>query len=298
MDKKDLYAHPKQWIESCEANFFNQLNQVAEKIREQEDLKFIRLTGPTCSGKTTTSNLLIERLKESGKKVHLISIDDFYYDKELLHRRAEEEGRHTPDYDSVHTIDLAELARFVESCVGSGECLCPVFDFTKGKRTGYRSIVCEKEDCFIMEGIQVLYPEVSDLLEKHPSIGVYIAPESAIYIGGQEFLPNEIRLLRRLVRDYNFRGTMPDQTFAMWDSVRDNEEKNIFPYVGHCSLHIDSTMPYEIGVLKPYLNRILPTVPDGSSHRGQAEEILEQLRNVQSVSDQYIRSDSLYKEFI
>ncbi len=299
MDNKELYAHPEQWIENCEASFFQQLNRIAEKIREQENIKFIRLTGPTCSGKTTTSHLLIERLKESGKNVHLISIDDFYYDKEVLHRRAKEEGRYTPDYDSVHTIDLEELSRFVEACVGiGGECQCPIFDFTKGKRTGYRTISCKSQDCFIMEGIQVLYPEVSALLEQYPSIGIYIAPESTIFIGGQEFLPNEIRLLRRLVRDYNFRGTMPEQTFAMWDGVRENEEKNIFPYVGHCSLHIDSTMPYEIGILKPYLNRILPTVPKDSTHKGQAEEIFKQLVEVVSISDQYIRPDSLYKEFI
>ena len=296
--KNDVYAHPEQWIADCDADFNRRLKEIAASIAQRDHLKFICLTGPTCSGKATASNLFIHQLKEYGKTVHLVSIDDFYYDKEYLHQKAEMEGRQTPDYDSVHTIDLKELSVFVESSVCVGECRFPIFDFTKGKRTGYQSIFCKKDDLFIMEGIQVLYPEVHALLDAYPSLGIYIAPESTIQINGQTFLPNEIRLMRRLVRDYKFRGTMPEQTFEMWDSVRDNEEKNIFPYTDLCALHIDSTMPYEIGVLKPYLNQILPTVPEESPHKQQAEKILERIEGILSVSDRYIPSDSLYKEFI
>ena len=91
---------------------------------------------------------------------------------------------------------------------------------------------------------------------------------------------------------------MPEQTFEMWDSVRDNEEKNIFPYTDLCALHIDSTMPYEIGILKPYLCRILPTVSENSPHRVRADAILSQMETVLSLSDEWVASDSLYKEFI
>ena len=84
----------------------------------------------------------------------------------------------------------------------------------------------------------------------------------------------------------------------MWSGVRENEENHIFPYVGQCSLHIDSTMPYEIGILKPYLCRILPTVPGDSPYAYQAEEILSKLEFVTPLSDQYIQADSLYKEFV
>lgn len=295
---QDQYLNPAQWIAECETAFSTQLATIARKINEQKNLKFICLTGPTCSGKTTAANLLIQHLRSFGRNVQTISIDDFYFDKEILHQKANEQGRKTPDYDSVQTIDLKTLKTFISDCMGREECLCPIFDFPKGKRTGYRHISCGKEDLFIMEGIQVLYPEIISMIDQYPSIAVYIAPQSEIHIGSQIFPPHELRLLRRLVRDYKFRDTLPEKTFAMWDSVRENEEKNIFPYISHCSLRIDSTMPYEIGVLKPYLFQILPDVPEESAHKAQAEEILGQLKEVISISDQHILPNSLYKEFI
>ena len=290
--------HPEQWINECEHSFSEELKRVARAIHNQGRIKFICLTGPTCSGKTTAANLLVRHLAEFGRCVHTISLDDFYFDKEILHRLSRENGRSTPDYDSVRTIDLSALRTFISECVEEKECHCPIFDFQKGMRTGYRTISCQGDDLFIMEGIQVLYPEILSMIEVYPSISVYIAPQSAISVGDAAFLPNELRLLRRLVRDHRFRGTPPEQTFALWESVRDNEEKNIFPHVLRCELSIDSTMPYEIGILKPWLVQILSEIPTDSAYKEKADEILERIRKVTPISDRYIKSDFLYKEFL
>jgi uridine kinase len=117
-------------------------------------------------------------------------------------------------------------------------------------------------------------------------------------VGEELFLPNEIRLLRRLVRDRLFRNTPPEFTLQIWQSVRENEEKSIFPYVSKCHFEIDSTMPYGLGILKPHLERILETVPKGSPFLQIADRIRERIQCVQSVPNDLIGVNSLYKEFV
>ena len=297
---KEQEQRSREWIESCERAFSDRLDEIADELCEKEELRLLRLSGPTCSGKTTAANLLGKRFAQRGKHLHLISIDDFYYDKDVLHERAEDHESGKVDYDSIATIDLQALGRFAEEIFTEDRSHCPVFDFKQGKRVSYRLMESGPDDVFLFEGIQAVYPEIVGLFASfgHESAGIYIAPQSAIEIGKQVFEPNEIRLLRRLVRDHNFRGTSPERTFELWEGVRRNEELNIFPYAGTCQYSIDSTMPYEIGILKPYLCRILPTVSENSPHRVRADAILSQMETVLSLSDEWVASDSLYKEFI
>ena len=289
----------EEWVRACENDFSDRLDQVAKTLCASE-WKLIRLSGPTCSGKTTAANLLIHRFARMGKRLHLVSIDDFYYDKEILHATAADPDSGKVDYDSVKTIDLQELDRFITDVFTKEQSLCPIFDFKEGRRVGYRALESGKDDVFVFEGIQAVYPEVTALIEAsgHDSIGVYIAPRETLEAGGEFFAPNEIRLLRRLVRDYNFRGTDPDFTFGLWHGVRANENAHIFPSAPDCACQIDSTQPYEIGVLKPYLERILPTVPAESENRSEADRILRKIARVEPISDTLILPGSLYKEFI
>lgn len=299
MKNDQRLSEQKRWVERCEADFAKRLDAVADELCRRETIKLIRLAGPTCSGKTTLANLLRARFAERGKHLHLISIDDFYYDKEFLHARMADDPLGRIDYDSIHTIDLHALKQFVREIFTKEAADCPIFDFVEGRRTGFRRIESREEDVFVFEGIQALYPEITELIASYgPSVGVYIAPQSEIVHKNEVFEPNEIRLLRRLVRDYRFRGTMPERTLLLWEGVRQNEEVNIFPYVESCRISIDSTMPYEIGILKPFLCEILPTVEQSSPYRAEAEEILSQLADVEALPDSLIGSGSLYKEFI
>jgi len=293
---KKEHLDVKIWVEECEKDFHHRLTEVADQLLAIHHLKMIRLAGPTCSGKTTLANLLQSRFAQAGKHLHLISIDDFYYDKTVLHART---GQGQIDYDSVHTIDLLALRNFTEEIFSADAADCPIFDFVQGKRTGFRRMESKEDDVFLFEGIQVLYPELRELFAQFgESVGLYIAPQRSLTVGGTTWEPNEIRLLRRLVRDAHFRNTSPEKTFFLWSGVRENEEANIFPYVKDCPYRIDSTMPYELGVLKPYLNEILPAVAEDSPYRSQAEDILKKLEGIDSVSDAMIPMDSLYREFI
>ena len=295
-DCKDV----REWIRECEDAFVKQLKGIAEEICKEDRVRLIRLSGPTCSGKTTVANMLIERFAEEGKRLHLVSIDDFYYDKEYLHARMETEGLTTIDYDSAKTIDLQALRSFTEEVFASEESHCPIFDFKAGTRVGYRSVQSGADDVFIFEGIQAVYPEVTDLFADcgHDSVGIFIAPRRDVRAGEYTFVPNELRLLRRLVRDYNFRGTEPEETLRLWGSVRDNEEHHIFPYVQDCKYQIDSTMSYELGVLKPYLVGILANVPAESPYFEIVRDILWKIQDIPSISSELILPNSLYKEFV
>ncbi len=284
-------------VRAGDAAFEGTLRMLAEEILSLQDVRLLGLTGPTCSGKTTAAAMLTKELEANGRAVHIISVDDFYHSKETLQRIASEKGREDPDYDSPDTIDLDFMRTCTLSLLSGRETAMPRFNFRTGQREQGTLLRPKAGDVFLFEGIQILYPQIDALLRQEGYFNFCVCPQTAIETGGERFLPNEIRLLRRLVRDMIYRAASPSFTFDIWESVRENEEKNIFPNIGSCNRTVDSTMPYEIGLLKPYLEKFLREDRDEST-RGEAKTILCRLQKVQTVSDRLVGSDSLYREFI
>lgn len=288
----------KNLVLQSDRNLEARMEEVANQISAIPDLRLIGLTGPTCSGKTTTARLLTEVFEKCGRRVHVVSIDDFYYDKEFLHARADADPGVEIDYDSEETIDVELLAEKAESLLACRETRMPKFDFHSGTRVQGVTVTPKPDDVFLFEGIQILYPKVDAILRQQNYRSIYIRPASSIQIGEEIFDPNELRLMRRLVRDYLYRSTDPAFTFYVWQSVRENEEKSIFPHSHTCNYFIDSTMPYEVGMLKPYLERILSRISKDNEFYKEACEVLRQLQHVQSIPSAYMTPNSLYKEFI
>ena len=287
-----------EFVRKCDEEFKKRLYSVADKIALDKNVKIVSLAGPTCSGKTTAANMLLKRLSENNIKGHIISIDDFFFDQDELIRNSLKKGLKRPDYESIDAIDFVALKIFVEEIFSSSEVHCPVFDFQRGERVNYKSLKINNNDVFIFEGIQSIYPEVTRVLEAHGMSSVYIAPLMSLEFNGKMFCPNDIRLMRRIVRDYNFRGSSPEMIFDMWEGVRTNEEKNIFPYVESCVYHIDSTMQYELGILAPFLKTILSIISKDSPFYERAKNILLDISDVKAISPSFISEDSLYKEFV
>ncbi len=284
-------------VRAGDAAFEADLEALAGEILTDGSIRLLGLTGPTCSGKTTAAAMLTRALEAEGRAVHIISIDDFYFGKEILLRTSREKGRTEPDYDSPDTIDVELMRAAVRSLLSGRETRMPRFNFRTGQRESGELLRPRLGDLFLFEGIQILYPQVDALLRQEGYYSFCVCPQSAIAAGGEVFLPNEIRLMRRLVRDVIYRAAAPSFTFFLWNSVRENEEKNIFPYIGTCNRTVDSTMPYEIGLLKPYLERYLTGEWVGDFWQ-EADGILARLADVQPVPDGLIQPDSLYKEFI
>lgn len=290
-------ADSKALVLECDRTFDAALEAQVEKICLSAP-KVIRLSGPTCSGKSTVVKKIVSKLNKKGKTVHTVSIDDFYYDRETLHKISAETGDGEIDYDSVKTIDIEAIRKLVDKIEIGGELQTPIFDFKSGGPVGYRSIYASPDDVFIFEGIQAIYPEIKALFEGHTCVDVHIAPLDTIALGEDIFTANEIRFLRRIVRDSHFRNTSPEFTFKIWKSVRENEDKNIFPYVNECDHYIEASFAYEIGVLKPYLSEYLAEINKSSEYRSAADEILSRIAPAAEISSEFIPKDSLYREFV
>lgn len=292
------------FVRECDDALFSRLETVSSEICERKNINIIGLTGPTCSGKTTMAKILIDKLERSGSKVHVISLDDFFHDRATL------DARNTTgeiDYDSPDTLDIDLLAKCTREILRGDPVRLPKYDFLTGSRVEGDVIDADDngKDMFIFEGIQVLYPSVRSLLSLSEAYtSIYISPKSEIYTGGRLFLPNHIRFLRRLVRDYNFRGASADFTMYLWDSVRENEDKFIFPNANSCEYIIDSTLGYDVNMLAPYLKKILSLPHSGRGkidiceYRSVADEILFEIQNVQEMERAFLTEGSLYREFI
>ena len=291
-----------------ERDFDARLNEAASAICADcitHGVKVIRLSGPSCAGKTTTAHKLTSVLEAAGRAVYPISIDDFFYGRDVLEAMAEASPDGKLDYDSVAAIDLPALASCVRDLMEKGSARIPVFDFVTGYTTEYRDLTVPEgvEPIFLFEGIQAVYPEVAALFVGVPerSIFINVMKETVLVEpDGTErvFTPEDIRLLRRLVRDEAKRGTLPDFTLTLWHSVRANEEASIYPNAPACDYGIDSNMAFDVHMLAPHLRRIFADFPCDGEEVAWAGRILASVEGVEGIDPACLAENSLYHEFI
>ena len=281
-----------EFINSCEQEFEKRLDAAVEQACSIKNLQVIGLSGPTCSGKTTTAKKLLSEFSTQNRKIRMVSIDNFFKDVDK-NKPADE-----IDFDSIDALDFDEFKECVDEIFSGRTVKIPEFDFVTGKRSGYTEFSPDEKDLYVFEGIQAVYPEITALLQKVSSHSIYISVEQSINVEGTVFEPEEIRLMRRIVRDRNFRGAMPEYTMFLWESVRRNEINNILPYADGCDIMIDSTMPYEINLLVQFIRPLLLSVPNDSKYRMQAMQMYNKLEGIESISQKYIPDESLYYEFI
>ena len=282
-----------KFVQCCEKSFELRLDKASKEI-VNSDVMYVLLSGPTCAGKTTTAEKLISDFHEIGKKVTVISLDDFFKD------RQEERRVHIDkkiDYDSVDALDLPLLAECIK-CAKPGNIIkVPKFDFLTQSRVEYTEHYIEENEVLLFEGIQAVYPEITSLFEEGYK-GIFIDVQDDAIINGTRFRKQHIRLIRRLVRDRKFRGASPDFTFYLWESVRDNEKKNIYPNKNICQVQLDSFLEYELFLMKSYVTKTLNEVLPDSIYYEKAQRLLSKFKNLQEISYDYIPKNSLYTEFL
>ena len=286
-------------VNEAERAFEKSLDASSEAILKS-GANIVLLSGPSSSGKTTASDKLIYNFEEKGKRVKVISLDDFYFNREYLFEMSRKKGV-ALDFDSPDTIDFEYLKICVDLIKEGKSAEIPYFDFTTGRREGYNTLSPDEYDIIIFEGIQAIYNEFLEIVRGCNYKLVFISPSSSICADGVLFLPEELRLARRIVRDYYFRSSSVPFILDLWRGVRENEEKNIEPNRERADIRIDSTLAYEPCVIKKKLLAItgLSSLDgiDDDYHR-YVEEFLRKFESVPSISEGLVPPTSVFREFI
>lgn len=287
------------YIADCEAKFRNCVMSLAKDLAAVKDLHLIGLSGPTCAGKTTTATLLIDHLHQAGRRVHMISVDDFFLEQPNSREKLKEDGAEPPDFDSIDALDFDLFSSCMDELMRTGHTMIPRFNLGQGVREGFSELTVQDDsDVFLLEGIQVVYPEINELLHRYHYRSIFTNVQNSLEVGGVTYAPEHVRFLRRMVRDYHFRSSDAAFTFFLWESVRSNEKKNILPHTDSCDARLDSLMGYEMGMLRPYLARILGELSHSSIYRKQADDILEHISHIEPLTSDLLPSNALYREFV
>ncbi len=285
-------------VKRSDGRFDRAIDEVARALAQNDGVRLILLEGPSCSGKTTAAKKLAAAARGYGKTLCTISIDDFFVPREELLARTP--SGFAPDLDSPATVNAKLLGETVAGLLrdGGGRARVPHYDFISGKVASWHEAELGAGDVLVLEGIQAFYPNVLGELSASPSLKLFICPEKTLREGGAEFTPNDIRLMRRIVRDRRRRGASAAETFWFWENVRKNEEKYIFPNVALADMRIDSSMEYDVAVLKPFLVEILGEVRRDDAFFSRARAMLDSVERVRAISTDILAPDSLYHEFV
>ncbi len=266
------------------------------KAHEERGCKLIFLAGPSSSGKTTTSKRLCIHLQMYGFKPVLISMDDYFVDRELTPRDAAGEY----DFEALEAVNVAQFNKDLNELL-EGKSLCtPRYDFVTGRSLMHDKPLqlCDKS-VVVIEGIHGLNPRLSCDIPQDKIFRIYASCFTVVAMDGvSRIASSDNRLLRRLIRDYATRGSSAQATLHRWESVRRGEEKHIFPYQEHADLMINTSLFYEISVLRPYAEAILRDVPNTSIEFEEANRLLKLLDQFIVISPDEIPQTSTIREFI
>ena len=287
----------RELIRVNEALHEKRFSQIADMICERS-AKAVMLAGPSSSGKTTSANRLATQLRVHGKKPILMSLDDYYLDRDQI--PTEPDG--SVDLEHINTIDTALFAEHLGKLLGGEEVEIPVFNFKKGKREwlGHRMRLCE-DTVIIVEGLHALNPV---LLPKEMDVSkvfkMYVSPILPLNLDDHNRIASRyLRLLRRTVRDYETRGSSVQQTLSMWDSVRRGEERWIFPFQEQADVIFNSSTLYELAVLKRHIFPLLQAIGADDDCYDQVRAMVKILNYVYEADvDDEIPPTSIVREFI
>ncbi len=284
------------FLSECDKQFDEQIDAAVEHIL-QSNQKFVCLSGPSCAGKTTTALKITSKLAEKGIQTHVISLDDFFFDMDYLLKMSEKKGT-ALDMDSADAIDLQTFAQCLDELVQKQYTRLPYFDFHTHTRGGFHEFSFKNGDIIIFEGIQAIYPEVTELIRPCGMTSIFVCPDQAITVGEQVFEPNIYRFYRRIVRDAQYRSATAMRTLEIWRGVRNNEDAHIFPYRDNCDITVDSCMAYDLHLLTKYLRELMPTVSEESRYYLRSLDILNRISQIDPIPAEYLQKDSMYREFI
>ena len=288
-------ADPCGLVADVETAYQEVILEIAKQVQDC-GCRIIMLAGPSSSGKTTTSHMLTRYLGEMGIRSVTISLDDFF----LGAGKAPVLPNGRFDYESIEALDLPMMEACLEDLIFRNQCLMPVFNFEKSQREEtFREVALAPHDVVVVEGIHALNPRVSRNLPQDKIFKIYISVKQGISnLHGEVISAREIRFIRRLVRDYNFRSSSPENTLTMWKDVCRGEDIYIQPFKRGADVTINSIHLYEPCIFKAMALPLLRKV--GSDHESYplVERLANALEQFASISPDLIPQDSMLLEFV
>lgn len=272
------------------------LLSIAEQIvLNKEQYKIILISGPSSSGKTTTSMKLSLYLKSLGLNPTHLSIDDYFHERNETPLGAN--GK--PDFESLTAVDTKLFDSQVAKLLKGDKVKVPTFNFVEGKKEYKRVLELKDNDILIIEGLHALNENLLTNIPKKKKFSIYISPLAYLNIDNDNRISlTDIRLLRRIVRDNRTRGYSPSTTLNIWADVRIGEEKYVFPYQDNADVMFNSSLAYELGVLKVYAEPLLFTVKEDDPEYLTATRLIELLKYVLPIPSETVPQVSILREFI
>ena len=275
-----------------------QVAKIAEKIADgyKEGIRIVLISGPSSSGKTTFCKRLQVQLTTNLLHPVGISLDDYFLNREDTPK--DEHGEY--DFESLYALDLPYFNKDLKKLLSGEEIDLPTFNFETGQRVFKgKKLKLRENSILVIEGIHALNPELTEFIDDKYKYRVYVSVLTSISLDNHNWIPTtDNRLLRRIIRDYRFRGYSAEDTINRWPSVRRGEDKWIFPYQENADAMFNSAMLYELAALRKFAEPILAQVPESSKANGEAYRLLRFLRYFNYIPTEELPGTSLLREFL
>lgn len=270
--------------------------KIAETITEHKNIRIILVAGPSSSGKTTFSKRLALQLKLAGIQPVNISLDDYYVDRDKS--PLDEHGEY--DFEHIEALDLPLLNEQLQALLDGQEVLTPKYSFTAGRSFNEDGPTkLHENEVLVVEGIHALNPQLTKLISEDVKFKIYVSALTTISLDNHNYIPtSDNRLIRRIVRDYNYRGTSAEDNINRWESVRKGEDKWIYPYQEEADAMFNSSLLFELPVLKPYIEPMLKEVKHNCKAYVEARRLLKFLSYIKCINSRKIPPTSLLREFL
>ena len=296
LNDKVTEGNINDYIFLSEAYQNNNLYDIAKQISVDKDIKIVLISGPSSSGKTTTSKKLQLFLRAFGINPKTLSIDDYFVDREKTPKK--EDG--TYDFESIRAVKLDQFNRDLTKLLNGDKVKVPTYNFVLGRGEYINDpIDLKKNEILIIEGLHALNNELTSSIPKKNKFKIYLAPLTVLNLDNHNRIKTtDVRILRRIIRDNRTRGYDAKESLESWERVREGEEKNVFPFQDEADVIFNTTLLYELGALKVYAEPLLYKVSEDDDCYKDAIRLLNLLKNVLPIPSDCIPRDSIIREFI
>ena len=286
----------QDFIRTNEILYDENMDKVADMVVKNRKIKAIFISGPSSSGKTTTSKKIALYLKSKGIDTLVISTDDYFVERVDTPRKAD--GSY--EYECIEALDVKLFNSQVKSLISGKEVVIPTYNFITGEKEYKRKPISLKEgQVLIVEGLHAINEKMNSSIDKKNKLKIYISPFTPLGLDRHNHISTtDLRLLRRMVRDHRTRGYSPSVTLNNWMGMRDSEETYIYPYQSEADIIVNTSLAYEIGVLRTYAEPLLYTVSKDSENYEEAIRILNFLKCFINIPSEGVPVTSVLREFI